>query len=215
MSIIYIASQGAIKTFSISKNTAAVDILLLKFKVTWSISLMYWSVMLWQSQNPNWLALSGLLLQCAFGLHIFRITFLNNFPFVDKGLIGRKFWGNFGSLPGFGNIINFTSFQGFGKWNSRRQWLNKCVRCTSGVLGRFLRHSFGILPSSQAFHNFNEYANLCMSQGFTFPSGVPSTDASRAWTVGSTCHSWFSSHRSRVMNWFSEQCAITLAFLFI
>jgi hypothetical protein len=29
------------KVFSISKKTAAVDILLLKFKVTWSVSLMH------------------------------------------------------------------------------------------------------------------------------------------------------------------------------
>jgi hypothetical protein len=41
------------KVFSVSKNTAAVD-MLLKFKVT-SISLIHWSVMLWWAQKPNWL----------------------------------------------------------------------------------------------------------------------------------------------------------------
>jgi hypothetical protein len=34
------------KAFSISKNTAAVDILLLKFRVTWSTSLIHCSVVL-------------------------------------------------------------------------------------------------------------------------------------------------------------------------
>jgi hypothetical protein len=29
------------------------------------------------------------------------------------------------------NIIHFASLQGFGKWDSRRHWLNKCVRCQS------------------------------------------------------------------------------------
>jgi hypothetical protein len=33
------------KAFSVSKNAAAVDILLLKFNVTWSVSLVHWSVM--------------------------------------------------------------------------------------------------------------------------------------------------------------------------
>jgi hypothetical protein len=44
--------------FSISKNTAAVDILLLKFKVKWSVSLMDWSVVLCRARKPNWFALS-------------------------------------------------------------------------------------------------------------------------------------------------------------
>jgi len=34
------------QAFSISMNTAAVDVLLLKFEVTWPISLIKWSVML-------------------------------------------------------------------------------------------------------------------------------------------------------------------------
>jgi hypothetical protein len=74
---------------------------------------------------------------------IFRITFWNILSVVGKKLIGRKFWWNSGSLPGFGNVITFASFQGFWKWDSRRQWLIKYVRCTSGLLGRCIRHSFG------------------------------------------------------------------------
>jgi hypothetical protein len=34
------------KAFTMSKNIAAVDILLLKFRVTWSVSLVHWSVVL-------------------------------------------------------------------------------------------------------------------------------------------------------------------------
>jgi hypothetical protein len=53
-----------------------------------------------------------------------------------------------------------------------------------------------------------------MSQGHTFSIGMLSTDASRAWTVVSTCPSWFWSHRTRDVNWFSKQSAIALAFSF-
>jgi hypothetical protein len=53
-----------------------------------------------------------------------------------------------------------------------------------------------------------------MSGGLTFPSRVPSTDESRAWTVIPTSHSWFSWHKSWDVNWFSKQCAITLVFSF-
>jgi hypothetical protein len=99
--------------FSISKNTAAVDILLLKFKVTWSVSLIHWSVVVTGTETE---------LACikkAFFFNvlrtIFRMIFSNSLPVVEKRLIGRKFCGNFGSLPGFGNVITFAFFQGFGK----------------------------------------------------------------------------------------------------
>jgi hypothetical protein len=42
---------------------------------------------------------------------MFWMTFSNSFPVVDKRLIGHKFCGNLGSLPGFGKVINFASFQ--------------------------------------------------------------------------------------------------------
>jgi hypothetical protein len=187
--------HAVLKAISISKNTAAVNMLLLKLKVTWSISLIHWSVMLWWAVKPNWLALSRPLYSMYLRT-IFRITFSNSLPVIDKRLIECKFWGNLWSLPDFSNIITFASFHGFGKWDSQRHWLNKRVRCTSGLLGRYLRYSFGIPTSTQAFLNLNEFANLCMSHGLTFPNGVSSADASRAWTVLSTCHSWLSSHRS-------------------
>jgi hypothetical protein len=66
-----------IKGFSMSKNTAAVDILLLKLRVTWSVSLMYCSVVLWVARKPNWLALSRLLSSICFGEFLellFRIS---------------------------------------------------------------------------------------------------------------------------------------------
>jgi hypothetical protein len=134
---------------------------------------------------------------------IFRITFSNSLRVVDKRLIWRKFWGNFGSLPSFVDFMALASFQDLGKWDSRRQWLNKCVRCTSGLHGRCLRHSFGIPSSPQAFLNFNYFTNFCMSQGLTFSNGVSSTDASRTWTLASSRLSWFPSHRSWDVNWFS------------
>jgi hypothetical protein len=74
--------------------------------------------------------------------------------------------------------------------------------------------SCGIPSSPQAIHSFNEFADLCMSQGLTFPSGVPSTDASRTWFLVSTCHSWFLSQKSWDVNRFFKQSTITLAFSF-
>jgi hypothetical protein len=46
---------------------------------------------------------------------IFNISFPKTMPVVDMKLIGRKFWGNLGSLPGFGSVIIFASFQDAGK----------------------------------------------------------------------------------------------------
>jgi hypothetical protein len=43
------------KAFSISKNTAAVDILLLKLRVTWFVSRRHCSVVLCCVRKPNWL----------------------------------------------------------------------------------------------------------------------------------------------------------------
>jgi hypothetical protein len=36
------------------------------------------------------------------------MTFSNNLPVVDRRLIGRKFLGNFGSLPGFSNDMTIA-----------------------------------------------------------------------------------------------------------
>jgi hypothetical protein len=49
------------KAFSMSKNTANVDILLLKLRVTWSVSLMHCSVVLWRARKQNWLCFGRIL----------------------------------------------------------------------------------------------------------------------------------------------------------
>jgi hypothetical protein len=81
---------------------------------------------------------------------IFRITFYNSLPEIDKRLIGRKFLRNFRSLPGFGNVINFASFQGFVKWDSRRQSLNECTGAAGGT------------PSGGAREQAYSLINICL-----------------------------------------------------
>jgi hypothetical protein len=51
----------------------------------------------------------------------------------------------------FSVMLYFVSFQNFGKCDNQRQVLNKCVKCTSGPLGRCLRHSFGIPQFHRTF----------------------------------------------------------------
>jgi hypothetical protein len=67
---------------------------------------------------------------------IFRITFLKSVRVMDR-FSGCKFWRNSGPLPGFSKVMTFASFQDFGKCDGQRQRLHKCVRCTSGLLGRY------------------------------------------------------------------------------
>jgi hypothetical protein len=73
---------------------------------------------LWRARKPNCLALSRLLSSMCL-CTIFRITFSNSLHVVNKRLIECEFWWNFGSLTGFGNVINFASSQDFGKWDWR------------------------------------------------------------------------------------------------
>jgi hypothetical protein len=113
------------KAFSITKNTAAVDILLLKFSVAWSASLIHWSVVLWSAEKQNWLAFSKFLSSSCFW-SVLKVSFQIDCHWWTRG------WSdvNFGSLPGFGRVMIFASFQGARKWSSRRQWLNKFDKCT-------------------------------------------------------------------------------------
>jgi hypothetical protein len=194
-----------------SKNTTAEDIILLKLRATWSVSLMHCSIVLWRAWKSNWLALSRPLSSICLW-RTFRITFWNRLPVVDRRLIGRKFWGNSGYLPGFGNVVIFVSFQDYGKWDSRRQWLNKCVKRTNDRLGCFLRHSLEMCSIPQYILNFKELSNFCKSHGGILSGGLLSTASSRVWPLASTQRSWFSSHRSWCVNWFSKQSAIALAF---
>jgi hypothetical protein len=82
---------------------------------------------------------------------------------------------------------------------------------TIGLLGRCLRHSFGIPSIPQAFFNFKEFSNFSKSEGLILSEGSLSTASSRAWSLASSRHSWFPSHRSCGVNWFSKQSAIALA----
>jgi hypothetical protein len=121
-------------------------------------------------------------------------------------IIGR-FWGNLGSLNVLGKAITFASFQDVGKCESRMQRLIKWVKWTSRLLGRHLRHSFGMPSIPQAFRSFRETINFCKSRGLIFSGGH-----SRAWTLASTRPSCFPSHRLCGVTCFSKQSAIALVF---
>ena len=192
------------KAFPIYKNTAAVDKLLLKFNVTWSVSLMHWRVVLWLARKSNLLAFSKFLSSIWFW-NIFWITFSNNFPVVDKRLIRHEFLGNLGSLPGMSKVMIFDTFQGDGMCDRRIQYLNKCAKCTRGLLGGCLRLSFGMLSIPQASLTFSDFINFSTSHGLILIGGLSSTVSSRAWTIPSTHRSWSSSHTSWGVNWFSKQ----------
>jgi hypothetical protein len=45
-----------------------------------------------------------MFLQCAFGI-VSKLLFSNSSLVLDRRPIGRKFWGNFGSLPGFSSFL--------------------------------------------------------------------------------------------------------------
>jgi hypothetical protein len=169
------------KAFSISKNISAVDMLLSKFEVAWSVNFMHCSAVLCWARKPNWLALRKSLTSVWLWT-IFRIIFSKSLAVVAKRLIGRTFWRNFGSLPRFGKVMIFASFQGFGKCNNWRQWLNKCVKYISGILRRCLRRSFGIPSVQQTYLSFSYCINFCISQGLTFSKGVSFAASSSAWT---------------------------------
>jgi hypothetical protein len=176
--------------------------LLLKFKVTWSISLIHCSVVLWCARKPNWLAFRRLLSSMCFWT-IFRMAFSKSLPVVNRKLIGRKFWWYFRPLPGFGNFMTFASFQDCGKWDSRRQWLNNCVKCTNCLLEWCLRYLFGMSSIPQAFLNFKELITFCKSYGLILSGGLFSTASIRHRILASTRSSWFSSHKSWCVNWLS------------
>jgi hypothetical protein len=182
-----------IKGFFNIRNTVVVDILLLKFKVVLPLILVNWSVVLWRTWIYNWLALRWFLSSICFWA-IFRINFSNGLPVADKELIGRKSWLNFGSLPGFGNVIIFAPFQVFGKSDSRRQWFNKRVRYTSDLLGRCLEYLSGIPPSPQAFLNYNAFT-ISVCHTTLFFQGVVVYRCEHIFTLSSNRRSWFSSHQ--------------------
>jgi hypothetical protein len=141
------------------------------------------------------------------------MTFSNNLPVVERRLIGCIFWGNFGSLPGFRNVMTFATFKDFGKWERRIQWLNKYVKCTNGRLVRCLRNLNEMPSIPQDFLDFKELMSFCKSHSLILSGSLLSTSLNRAWTLSHTRRLWFSSHKSWYVNWFSKQSTTELAFL--
>jgi hypothetical protein len=73
------------KAFSTSKNTTAVDMLLLKLRVTWPFSLAH-CIVLWRARSSNWLSLNYIFsLVCHWT--IFKITFLNSLSIGDTSTV--------------------------------------------------------------------------------------------------------------------------------
>jgi hypothetical protein len=120
------------------------------FRGMWSTSLIHWSIVLWSARKPNWLAFSKFLSSVCFWI-VLKISFSNSLPVVNKRLIGRMFWGNSGTLRGFGRVMFFAAFQGAGKWLSRKEWLHKCAKCTRGLFGICQRDLFGMPSGPPAF----------------------------------------------------------------
>lgn len=85
------------KALLMSKNTAAVGILF-TYMVTWSVSLILIHCNgIWDLHGPNWPALrrpSSAMCRWI----IFTMSFSNSSPFVDKRLVGNRFWENLRSL---------------------------------------------------------------------------------------------------------------------
>jgi hypothetical protein len=138
------------QVFSISKNTAALDMLLLKFKVTWSVSLMHWSVMLWWAQKPKWLALCRPL-SSVFFWTIFRI------------IIGRKFWGNF--MPYRMALM----------WTTQRTLLRRIPPLLSDMLNRLLpSDGLGIVDAGACFVcHANGFTARCLAVDDFLVPAVP------------------------------------------
>jgi hypothetical protein len=91
-------------------------------------------------------------------------------------------------------------------------WLNKYVKCTSGLLVRSLRQSSGIQSIPQAFLSFNDLINFHISQGHALSRRVSSATSSSAWTPAFNRRLWFSSQQSCDVNWYSKKSAVEVAF---
>jgi hypothetical protein len=153
-----------LKAFSTSKNIAAVDISLLTFRVTWFRSVMHWSVLMQRARERNWLAFSKLLPSSY--LWTVLITFSNSLPVVDRRLSVLNVEGILS--PYLASVrFTFASLQVAGKYDSQKQWLNKWVKWTNGLLGRCLRHSFGMPSVPQTFLTSRGCINFCTSHWLT------------------------------------------------
>jgi hypothetical protein len=129
---------------------------------------------------------------------------LNNWLIMDRRLTGHRFWGNLGSLP------SYTSFQGCGKWDSWKQWLNKCMIWTNGLLGRCLRHSFGMQQNHRTCLVLVSISVFRYCLTLLWGNWCLQSEAVLA--LASTHGAWVLSHTSWGVNSFSKQSAIALAF---
>jgi hypothetical protein len=107
------------KAFLMLKNTITVDILLLKFRVTRSVNLTQWSVMLWWAWKLNWMYLASSLPQRVFGLFLKPASqkvcsqWTRSWSVINL----EKFW----VLDRFQQIYDFCFFQRWQTWQSKRQ----------------------------------------------------------------------------------------------
>jgi len=165
----------ASEAFSISKNTAAVNTQLLEIKVTWSVSLIYWSVVLWWTWQPNWPACSMLFLStCLWS--IFKTVFSNNFPYADRRLIGRKI---LGSCP---VLVTLSLSLLLKRW---KMWQHKIIvkkMCDmhQWPSGKMSEES---MPSiTRAFPSWSKLIWFWSSQGLNLAEGL-SIVSNGAWTL--------------------------------
>jgi hypothetical protein len=147
------------KVFSVFINTAAVGDVLHKPHILKCLAVMDTNTRLVCIKQASFFNVP---------LDYFQNTGFNSVPLWTRG---QSDVGNFRSLTFFGKVILSACFQDFEKWDSRRHRLQDCVRCTSGLLERCLRHPFEIKSRPQVFLNFNEFVNICISQGLAFQTG--------------------------------------------
>jgi hypothetical protein len=120
--------QVASKASSVSTYIAAVDILLLQFRVTWFISLLHWSAVPGSTWKPNWLAFNTPPPPMCLELFC-RTSSWNSLPILGKGPIGANFVDILGPCWTSADLCTYSFFQDAGMWRSRKpQLINKCVK---------------------------------------------------------------------------------------
>jgi hypothetical protein len=132
---------------------------LLKLNVTWSLSLVHRSAVLWRARKPNWFVSSrSLSVMCPWP--IFRATFSNRLPVEQK----KKICMELRRLSDFDKIVTLL-LQDVRKWQMWRQWLHKCVRYNTGLLeGVWGTHSNATIFSRSL--SFNGFINSCQTGPF-------------------------------------------------
>jgi hypothetical protein len=120
------------KTFSISRNTAAVQFL--GDVISHPHTLKYLNCDLIDSQN--YFHLVSFFPYCFWT--VLEINFAISLPIVDKRLIGRKFWGNLKYFQGFGSYDNYF-FPRCRKVTKPKAVIKKFVKCLREI-GRWQKN---------------------------------------------------------------------------